>query len=65
MKVISNNCKPAAPRKVYCTYCYSELSITAADMKVRGGLHYVNCPCCHKDFRVMTDAEATQAYYNK
>jgi hypothetical protein len=65
MKVVSNNYKPAGPRKVYCTHCYSELAITAADMRLREGRHYVKCPCCNKDFFVMTDAETTEAYYRK
>ena len=66
MKIIENNAaKPKKGRFVWCTNCNSKLEITDADMKPKNGRHYVHCPCCKQDFFAMTEAETTEAYYNK
>jgi len=62
MKVLENNARqgPKA-RAVWCLNCHSQLEITDADIKqdrVRG-------PCCKQSFKCLTEAENTEAYYNK
>ena len=66
MRVIQNNAAcPLLERTVWCPRCHSQLRITDKDIKQVEGINALLCPCCHSHFPAMTEAEVTQAYYNK